>query len=202
MNFLAHFTLAFGQEDLLVGQFIADAVKGQKFNDYPEGIRNGILLHRFIDSETDTSEVLKPVRIAARPHVGLFSPVIVDLILDHLLARDYMRITGNDLAAFSSACTRTLHGKAANIPDRLLPALEAMERYRWLEGYAHLEGIAKSIQGMSRRVPSGERLLPILPHLQTLVNEGEKVFEAYFSALSTACLNKLDTFGRGEIGPN
>lgn len=202
MNFLAHFTLAFGKDDLLVGQFIADAVKGQKFNDYPEGIRQGILLHRFIDSETDTTEVLKPLRIAARPYVGLFAPVVVDLMLDHLLARDFSRITGKDLMAFSVASLRTLQAHTEFIPDRLRPALDAMERYRWLEGYAQIEGIERSIQGMSRRVPSGELLLPILPHLQTLVNEGEKIFDAYFLALSTACLNKLDTFGRAELESN
>src|SRR5947207_2830586 len=50
MNFLAHAFLSFNDPGLLVGNMIADSVKGKEADNYPDRIRQGILLHREIDS--------------------------------------------------------------------------------------------------------------------------------------------------------
>ena len=42
MNFLAHLYLSGNNDDLLIGNFIADSVKGLKKNGYPDGIKAGI----------------------------------------------------------------------------------------------------------------------------------------------------------------
>jgi acyl carrier protein phosphodiesterase len=49
MNHLAHLYLSSDKEEEMVGQFIADAVKGNDFNLYSPDIRQGILLHRWVD---------------------------------------------------------------------------------------------------------------------------------------------------------
>jgi len=54
MNFLAHAHLSFNDESLLVGNLIADAVKGKQFFLFSESIRKGMLLHRKIDAFTDS----------------------------------------------------------------------------------------------------------------------------------------------------
>ncbi|TAG37301.1 MAG: DUF479 domain-containing protein, partial [Cytophagia bacterium] len=53
MNFLAHIFLSGSDELRVVGNFIGDFVKGQKWREYPEKVQEGILLHRFIDGYTD-----------------------------------------------------------------------------------------------------------------------------------------------------
>jgi len=45
MNYLAHLYLSGSNEHVLVGNFIADSVKGSKHKDYPYDIQRGILLH-------------------------------------------------------------------------------------------------------------------------------------------------------------
>ena len=55
MNHLAHCFLSFGDEDILLGNFLGDFVKGHDWEKYPRGIQRGILLHRAIDSFTDNS---------------------------------------------------------------------------------------------------------------------------------------------------
>ena len=59
MNFLAHIFLSGKDENLTIGNFIADSVKGKKYLKYPAGIQKGIILHRAIDSYTDTHPVVR-----------------------------------------------------------------------------------------------------------------------------------------------
>ncbi len=59
MNYLAHLYLSFGHDDVLVGNFIADRVKGKQLYDYPLGIQKGIIMHRKIDAFTDRHDVVK-----------------------------------------------------------------------------------------------------------------------------------------------
>lgn len=43
MNYLAHLYLSGNNEDVLIGNFIADSVKGSKYKDYTSKIQQGIL---------------------------------------------------------------------------------------------------------------------------------------------------------------
>ena len=55
MNYLAHLVLSGKNEEVLFGNFIADAVKGKSYLTWSKNIQKGILLHRFIDHYTDTN---------------------------------------------------------------------------------------------------------------------------------------------------
>ena len=57
MNFLAHLYLSGDDEEQIVGNFIADHVKGKAIESYSDGIRAGIMLHREIDVFTDSHPV-------------------------------------------------------------------------------------------------------------------------------------------------
>jgi acyl carrier protein phosphodiesterase len=198
MNLLAHFVLSFDHREVLLGQFIADAVKGSRYRDYPRQVANGILLHRFIDSSTDGGEVLQPLRQELRPLVGLYAPVWIDLLLDHILARDFESITGKQLPEFANESMAILEEQIALVPQRLLPALHAMRTYRWLEGYAQVEGIEKSARGLAKRVREGHRLEPAIPHLTSLLKHSETAFYLHFPRLLTECRYKFDSFARHE----
>ena len=45
MNYLAHILLSGNNPDVMIGNFIADSIKGSKYNSYPLQIQKGILLH-------------------------------------------------------------------------------------------------------------------------------------------------------------
>ena len=63
MNYLAHAVLSFNNDSVLVGQFIADDVKGNQWMNYETDIRNGILLHRFIDDFTDNHAAVLELKL-------------------------------------------------------------------------------------------------------------------------------------------
>ena len=58
MNYLAHFYLSNHDKNLIVGNYIADDVKGKAYLDYPLEIQKGILLHRKIDDFTDNHPIV------------------------------------------------------------------------------------------------------------------------------------------------
>ena len=49
MNFLAHIYLSGDDEDIILGNFIADRIRPSQEEKYAERLHVGIQLHRFID---------------------------------------------------------------------------------------------------------------------------------------------------------
>ena len=58
MNYLAHFHLSNNDKNLIIGNYIADDVKGKAYLNYPTEIQHGIILHRKIDAFTDTHQIV------------------------------------------------------------------------------------------------------------------------------------------------
>ena len=68
MNFLAHIYLSQSIDAFMIGNFMADSIKGNQFLQYPSPVKEGILMHRFIDSYTDSHhKVLVNIQML-RPH--------------------------------------------------------------------------------------------------------------------------------------
>lgn len=63
MNYLAHALLSNNNKGLLIGNFIADHIRGNDFKNFPEEVIKGILLHRRIDTFTDSHPEFKKVNV-------------------------------------------------------------------------------------------------------------------------------------------
>jgi acyl carrier protein phosphodiesterase len=66
MNYLAHLYLAGLDHELIIGNFIADSVKGKQIDLFSEGIRKGIVQHRQIDMFTDAHPIIERGKEAFR----------------------------------------------------------------------------------------------------------------------------------------
>ena len=62
MNFLAHTYLSGANDEIIVGNFMGDYVKGKNYLHLPELIKKGILIHRDIDYYTDTHPITRESR--------------------------------------------------------------------------------------------------------------------------------------------
>ena len=82
MNYLAHIYLSGTDEKTLVGNFIGDFIKGNKYASYPVDIQNGILLHRKIDSFTDAqiSEMPKSLSEIFTDYIPELSSIFFTII--------------------------------------------------------------------------------------------------------------------------
>ena len=149
MNFLAHAYLSFENPQILVGNMISDFVKGAKKNDFEKDIRQGITLHREIDSFTDLHPETKKAMQYFRPLYRLYSGPIIDIVFDHFLALDLDRT--NSLKAFTSGVYKTLEEHRDSLPADFNTILYYMKRDDWLYGYRFKEGIKRSLAGLARR---------------------------------------------------
>ena len=83
MNFLAHIYLSGEDTPLMIGNFIGDFVKGNEYKNFPADIQNGVLLHREIDSYTDSHEIVLESKKRLREKYRHYSGVITDIFYDH-----------------------------------------------------------------------------------------------------------------------
>ena len=88
MNYLAHIYLSGDRELIRIGNFIADHIKGKKYQAFSQGIQKGILLHRQIDSFTDNHEIVRKSKRRLHERYGLYRGVIIDIFYDHYLAKN------------------------------------------------------------------------------------------------------------------
>lgn len=152
MNFLAHLYLAGNDEGLLVGNFIADAVKGNKYKNFPGEISKGILMHRAVDYFSDHNAVyLKSVH-RLQPAYGKYSGVITDMFYDYFLASNWSKFSTVGLEEFCREMYRILSSHKKDMPEESCIILDYMIKRDWLYSYSKIEGIRQALEGMSRRI--------------------------------------------------
>lgn len=186
MNHLAHLFLSSDNEEEMVGQFIADAVKGSDFNLYSEQVRNGILLHRWVDSFTDTHELVKELRAGYRPKLGLYSGVLIDLVFDHFLAKDFHTHSGRDLGEFQQYTFRVLNEHEEIFPDRMKNYFFHMKDKEFMMKYAHPVGMAVIVRQMGMRIPRGGVLIESGDLFDFYVEMASPYFSEFFEELKSS----------------
>ncbi len=152
MNFLAHLYLAGNDEDLLVGNFIADSVKGNKYKNYPEGISKGILMHRAVDYFSDNNPVYLQSVHRLQPIYGKYSGVITDMFYDYFLGANWNKFSTTELGQFCKEMYRILSSHKKDMPEESRIILGYMIERDWLYSYSKIEGIRRALEGMSSRM--------------------------------------------------
>ena len=151
MNYLAHSFLSGDDEELLVGNFIADSVRGSQLQLYPEKIAQGIILHRQIDTFTDAHPIVQLSKERLRPAYRKYAGVIADIFYDHFLAINFDQYSNLGLGVYTQHVYNSVQRHQAILPERVLYFLPYMIEQNWLLNYANLEGIRRSLTGLSRR---------------------------------------------------
>ena len=194
MNFLAHIYLSGENEEMKIGNFIGDWVKGRNFENYPEKIRNGIILHRAIDSFTDFHPIYKNSKHLTAEVYGKYAGVVTDIFYDHFLASQWQNFSNIPLKIYSGRFYKNLIIHYRYLPNHVrgfLPFLIASDR---LFSYQSPEGILKAIQIMSARTS-----LPDLTDqgkilFQNNYSEFQKDFNLFFPELQEFCVEKMKNF--------
>ncbi len=117
MNFLAHLHLSDGTPESMLGNVLADLMKGPQIAALPAAVRGGVRLHRLIDGFTDRHPAV--VRSVSRlaPKLHWFSGIAVDVYYDHILARDWDRFCRVPLRPFADRAYGVLGSHLHLMPD-------------------------------------------------------------------------------------
>jgi acyl carrier protein phosphodiesterase len=183
VNFLAHLYLAGNDEHLIIGNFIADHVKGNRINGFDENIRLGIKMHRDIDHFTDNHPVVRKSIARLRPIYRKYAGVIVDMYYDHYLASEWASFSDLGLKEFTSMRYAILQNNLWILPERSQRVLRYMKMQDWLLAYAHFDGLQEAFAGMSRRTAFISKMENAVMDLKTDYESYQMEFRQYFPEL-------------------
>jgi acyl carrier protein phosphodiesterase len=190
MNFLAHLFLSGKEEDVIIGNFVADAVKGNFQNKFPEGMERGIRLHREIDNFTDQHPVFRESKARLSPKYRMYSGVIVDLYYDHFLAKYWKEYSEEKLEELVSRTYFLLVRKFHLLPSRSRKMLPFMITQNWLVGYRDLVMLQKVFNGMSRRTNHNSGMENAISDLEADYSLYENEFRRFFPEI----INHIHTY--------
>jgi len=173
MNYLAHLYLAGDDDALRLGAMFGDFIRGQAgLQRFPEDIREGIRLHRHIDSSTDSQPEVAALRSWFPGEFRRYAGIVLDLALDHELALRWSRYSDVDLDAFDRGVRRLLERNQALVPDGLSRFMAYADRRGLFAAYRETDEVLHSLRGVGRRLSRPNplhRAGEIWPDLQPLV---------------------------------
>lgn len=193
MNYLAHIYLSNDNEDIQLGNFFADSVKGKTYLNYPLEIQKGILLHRFIDSFTDDHAQFRKSKRRLDPRYGLYKGIIIDIFFDHFLAKNWAEYSSRSLRDFTQQFYRNLKGNFDLLPERTKGMVPYLIDQNWLESYAKFEGIEAVLKGMNRRTQNRSKMDLAMTDLHLHYPYFEEDFSIFFPDLIKSSQEKLIT---------
>jgi len=191
LNFLAHIFLSFGHEQISIGNFIADSVKGKSQESFSKEIQQGIALHRAIDSFTDSHPLYRrSCKRIFKVH-GHYSRVIIDIFYDYFLAKNWPAYHPQPLAQFAAAFYTLLEIEFDRLPPKTQHLLPYMKKQNWLVAYGSLSGIDGILKGMHRRTSFNSKMDLAVNELAAFEKELEGDFKEFFKELIIFSKNKL-----------
>jgi len=152
MNYLAHMLLSDDTPRSMLGNFMGDFVKGSVEGKFQQEIVDGIMHHRRIDHFTDSHVIVSSSKKLISEARRRFSGIIIDVLYDHFLTRNWNRYSETRLDDFIELVYKNLHNQRGGIPPLAELCIEKMVREDWLSSYGSLEGIDKTFKRISKRL--------------------------------------------------
>ena len=196
MNYLAHVYLSGNNDFVTVGNFIADGIKGKQYKKYSKDIQIGILLHRHIDTYTDAHKTVRLSTKRLHEKYGHYSGVIVDILYDHFLAKNWTTYCDVPLDEYIENFYDSLEEHFDLLPIRIQKMMPYMLADNWLLSYASIDGISRVLNGMNRRTKNRVSMNEAVVELKEFYTEFENEFSAFFDELIASSKQKLDTLNK------
>ena len=180
MNYLAHFFLAGPNEEMIIGSLLGDFIRGNPAKYYNQGIARGIRLHRNLDSFTDQHAKTKASRLLISPDRRRFAGVILDVCYDHFLARHWSTYSDETLIDFIQRIYTLIQSKIDLLPARLKNIFPRMVKEDWLYHYRQLDGVAITLERISRRLNRENTLSEAIEDIQNNYEQLMNNFLVFF----------------------
>jgi acyl carrier protein phosphodiesterase len=195
MNYLSHIYLSGESEEIRLGNFIGDFVKGRHFMKYPPEVAKGILLHRQIDSFTDSHLIINECVLKLRPGFGKHSGIVIDIFLDHFLAVNWHLYSFEKLSSFTKRFHAVLLSNFFQLPSPVKMFIPFLIQNKRLQSYASFEGIEKTLRIMVQHTS-----LPAETEFALKILEDEYMFlNNAFHLFFTEIIHFIETKGDYKI---
>ncbi|MFN3909170.1 MAG: ACP phosphodiesterase [Flavobacterium sp.] len=191
MNFLAHIYLSGNDTFRIIGNFMADVVRGNQYLQYPEQVQKGILLHRFIDFYTDQHPVFRQTKHRLHENYGHYSGVITDMYYDYFLAKNWGKFYQDSIEIYANNFYQLLQEHRDLLPDKIQRMSKHMIADNWLVSYQSIQGMQRILYQMDYRTGFKSKMQFATKELQIWENEMEQEFFQFFQDLQQQCTLKI-----------
>jgi acyl carrier protein phosphodiesterase len=192
MNFLAHIHLSGENEFIKIGNFMADGVCGKQYENFPEEIQKGILLHRAIDTFTDAHPIFRQSTKKLHSRYHHYSGVIVDMYYDHFLAKNWEAYSIETLENYSARFYQSLLDNHSILTSKTQYLLPYMMQHNWLLSYQSIPGLERILSQMDHRTKNQSLMRFATEELITHYDEFEAEFSLFYNEVQLFSKNKLN----------
>ena len=195
MNFLAHIYLSGDDDDIKIGNFLGDFVKGRLTKlanaPYAKGVINGMALHREIDFFTDNHPIVRQSKHRLQPKYHKCAGILVDMFYDHILAKNFEQYSTISLDNYAQSFYNLLNKRKSEIPEPMGIMVKSMTTRNWLLNYKTDEGIEWALQGIAKRLSFESGIELAIQDLSKDYDLYESEFKLFFPELISHCKNQL-----------
>ncbi|MBQ0776245.1 MAG: DUF479 domain-containing protein [Pseudomonas sp.] len=197
MNFLAHLFLGPKEPEQALGSLLGDFVRGPVERlDLPQGVRDGIWLHRRIDVFTDAHPLVRRSRERVSPERRRYAGIMIDMFYDHLLARHWQSFSDQPLEQFTQDIYAVLLDQQSIIPEQAWPTISRMAKNDWLSSYARLHNLHRALDNISLRLKRANPLPGSAQELEQDYPGFEADFMAYMPQVIAYATDQAADFNR------
>jgi acyl carrier protein phosphodiesterase len=190
MNFLAHLCLANGEPGLMLGGLFGDFVRGRRvLKTFPEPVRQGIVLHRYVDRWTDHSSVVKKLRRQFPREFRRYAGIIIDLAFDHELAVNWWRYMPGSLERFDLEVRDLLRDNADLVPEKLTGFMRYADRHGLFTAYREEDVTLYALAGLGTRLSRPNPLHRVSEIWPQLAPEFKLSFRQFFPQIQSEVID-------------
>lgn len=183
MNYLAHMLCSDDTPASMLGNFLADFVKGDVEGRFPREVVEGIRRHREADFFTDSHEVFGASRRLVSVPRRRYAGVIIDVVYDHFLTTSWDRYSSRGLDEFVGRVYENLGRNRVAVPHPVPMVIERMAREDWLRSYGTADGIDRTFRRISRRIRRENPLATAVEELEHNYDLLRDHFHCFFPQL-------------------
>jgi acyl carrier protein phosphodiesterase len=151
MNYLAHTLLSGKDENIIIGNFIADMIRRDEMPELSSQYAQGLELHRAIDGFTDAHPSRKKINTVLRPHHRKYAPVVTDILMDYILGQVWDRYSAEPIQTFADIRYEVIISHLGYMPDRVRPIIAKMIDGNFLIRYTTLSGLEKTFEQIKKQ---------------------------------------------------
>jgi len=192
VNFLAHLHLSGNNDQIKIGNFIADAIKGKQYLNYQSEIQQGILLHRKIDEFTDLHPITREINTFFNEKYRKHSGIVTDIIYDYFLANNWEKYSDIPYPDYVADVYELLMQNFRILPLRIKKILPFFIGKNRLMNYRSTDGIHSVLTAMAKYTS-----LPAAPDfaIEILKNKHDSLaenFSVFYDELSFFAKKELE----------
>ena len=191
MNFLAHLHLARLADSSLLGNILADFVRGNPEDNWQPEVVSGIYMHRRIDVLTDNLPEVRIAREWFSPQTRRVAPITLDVMWDHFVSRHWQQLSPEQsLADFVNQARAEIVPALPGTPPSFIELNNVMWPERWLERYQDMAFISRVLRGMASRRPRLAALGDSWQDLEQHYAGLEQLFWQFYPQMMAQARNK------------